>query len=264
MHRSRAVFRAAGLTVAAIVSLAAQSASAAALQLEIESRQSGFGPSDIGFSLFLNGDPLPNVASQTLDVAVGDTLRVEVSASAASDFVQSVSGSQDIDLTLSLLPGADAASVRTVFSGSVDTIGESSTGQATSSYTCRTFIEACEIPDTLEPNQVGIIGAAVSDALSRNTVTIGRDFTETGRIGGPESVEGADFSFDIARDVAAIETPSVGFNVRAAANVAGIGTASGASTLEVTVVPLPAGVWLLGSALAGLSLVRRRLTGRAD
>jgi len=258
MYIFRTGFGAAGPIVAALMLLFAQNASAAALQLEIESRQGGFGPSEVGFLLFLNGDPLPNVASQTFDVAVGDTLRVEVSASAASEFVQLVSGSQDIDLTLSLLPGTDAASVRAVFSGNVDTTGEVSIGQATSSYTCRTFIEACEIPASLQPSQVGSIGAASSDARSRNFVSIGRDFTETGRAGGPESVEGADFSFDIARDIAAVETPSVGFNVRASANVPGIGTASGASTLEVTIVPLPAAAWLFGSALAGIMLFRRR------
>lgn len=211
------------------------------------------------FQLFLNESPLPIVAEQTVVLQVGDVLRASASAFAAGTGSGTHVGGRNVVVDFVLPTGTTAATVQNVYSGSGDSMPDDAFGGSANFVDCDFTQGGCSAPGL--PLSTAFTSAVQSSTWAPfpNEITINNVTTPTGREGGTET-------FDPLTTVLELQalpgSPSARTTLRAIAQVIFNASASGQGTVEITVtemtvVPVPAALWLLGSALGMLGWISR-------
>lgn len=246
-------------------SLLPLTAGAAGLQVTVTTTQTnanGLGSTDIGLSL--NGEPLAIVPEQTVSLGLGDVLRAEISAFALHESGTSSSFGSSVNLAFILDAGTAMGAVQTSFSGVAEAGPEVAQGSAGYALDCNFAQNGCSAP-TLPPFiSFGSDAVASTLSLLPNQVTVNNVTTETGRVGGQESV-------DVLNSVIldrALGSPEGSAFLLVTTLAIFEASASGNGTLELTVtdltpIPVPAVGWMILPALLLFAGLRRRMIGHA-
>ena len=243
-----------------------QNAHAAGVEVTVSlSQQNALGEGDSSYSLFLNGSPLAD-GPQIVSLSLGDVLRAEVSASASTDTQSgTASHDQDVRFDISLADVLDGAVIQTTFSGTANSAPDTAQGGAGSTIDCFFTSDGCSAPGL--PGSISFNSGVQSSTLSiaPNAITINNVTTETGNVGGPESLVDLVTTLDLDRSGG---DPVAAASLRAVALAIFDASTSGSGSLELTVtevrggiVPVPAAAWLFGSALGLLGWLRTRQAG---
>ena len=242
------------LTVAALVlgvsPPISNEASAAGVQATITTlvdNETGVGSGS--FQLFLNNAPLPVVAQQTVMLGAGDELRAVVLTEAM--FAGSTSSfNYRVTVDLLLDDQTAAAMFRTAFSGIANAFPEIAQSSASSVIDCDFLNTGCSAP-ALPPSTFftsGVTSSTVS--ILPNSKLVNNVGIETGNVGGVESLT-VITNLTVDRQLG---PPSAGVDAGALALAITDSFATTSATLQVAVtdltpIPVPAALWLFGSAL---------------
>jgi len=257
MSTKKLLLPCAAIFLALLLSPVAQAAGVQALITTTLNNNSGVGTES--YSLFLNDSPLPNLASQTVTLNVGDVLRAEVNTTATTDdFIGTFSRSVFVDLSLDA--GTDAATIQSTLQGTVNATGGSVLAGVFGEVVCDFTSAGCQAPGL--PLSTAFLSAISSWTLTGqvNERTLDNVTTPTGNIGGEETLN-HDVVVDVQRALGdPIARTSVSATSQAISEAIAV-SADGTLLVTVTsttVVPVPGAVWLFGSALGLLGWMRRR------
>lgn len=217
------------------------------------------------FALSLNGVPLAILDEQTVMLNEGDVLRAEVSSFAEliGSGTTSVGGYQ-IGVDLFLPAETLSATIQNVFSGNGDSEPESAYGGVGNNVTCDFSFTGggCSAPGL--PGSIAFGSGVQSSTFSafENEIIINNVSTATGRVGGPEVLDPLTTILELTPLDGSL---SASTDIRSVSQVLFDATSSGSGVLEITVtelnvIPVPATVWLFGSALGLLGWLKRRAT----
>ena len=245
------------LLAASVMSLFSTPAGAAGMQVTISAEQlnaRGLGSATAGF--FLNDAPLPGVPGQSILLGAGDVLRVELESTALH--VSGVSNAYDYMVAMDfILDGATAtATVQTSFSGIANATPVSAQGSAGSSIDCDFVNNGCSAPSL--PGSLSFTSGVISSTVAGlpNQVTVNNATTETGRVGGDESL---DLLTTLILD-RSLGSPEGRATFQTSALAIFEASASGAGTFELsvselTLVPEPGSQALAIAALGTVALL---------
>ncbi len=238
-------------------------AHAAGVEVSVSlSQQNALGDGASSYLLFLNGSPLA-AGPQVVSLSLGDVLRAEVSASAATDTQSgTASHDQDVKFDIRLADVFDGAVIQTTLNATANSAPDTAQGFAGSTIDCFFTSTGCSAPGL--PGSISFNSGVQSSTLSiaPNAIMVNNVTTETGNVGGPESLVDLVTTLDLDRSGG---DPVASTNLRAVALAIFNASTSGSGSLELTVtevrggvVPVPAAAWLFGSALGLLGWLRTR------
>jgi hypothetical protein len=242
-------------------SLLTSEADAAGIQATVTTRTlNEVGTGSNGIALFLNGAPLAISEGQMVSLGVGDVLRAELSATAMTEVGTS---SYDKTVFFNILLDDDTltASLTSVLSGTANSTTAVAQGSTGGEVVCDFTTTGCSAPGL--PLSTAFNSGALSSTLSiqPNAMTINNVTTDTGRIGGVETI---DLPTNLVVD-RQLGSPTARVSASAVALAISEASASANTVLELLVtdatlvpVPVPAAAWLFGSALGLLGWVKRR------
>jgi hypothetical protein len=249
------------LLAASVVSLMSMPAGAVGMHVTISAEQlnaRGIGSATAGF--WLNDAPLPSVAEQSVLLGVGDVLRVELETTALHE--SGVSNSYDYMVAMDFIldDGAAAAVVQSRFSGIADASPVTAQGSAGSEIVCDFVNDGCSAPSL--PGSFAFTSGVISSTLDilPNQVTVNNVTTETGRVGGEESL---DLLTTLILD-RSLGSPEARASFQASALAIFEASAYGAGTFELTVseltpIPEPTVALMMLTGLLLLAETRRRV-----
>lgn len=254
-------FRLARVLVLCAAAVIAGPAGAAGIQAIVSAEiTDDVGTNGGDFQLFLNGSPLPVVATQTVMLQVGDVLRAEVSAFAEGTDPGTKVGGREIRVEFVLPGDVSGATVRNVFGGTGDSAPESAYGFVGNFVNCDFTQGGCSAPGL--PLSTAFISAVQSSTftLQNNETVVNNVATPSGIVGGPQTLDPVTTLLELAPLPG---FPSASTNLRALAQVIFNASSSSSGVQEITVtelavIPVPAAAWLMASALGVLGLGLRR------
>jgi len=221
--------------------------------------RTGLGDTDIDFTLSLNGVGIPT-QNQVIELNPGDTLSAEISAIANSigSSIGEIFGDLEIQFALDDL--AARAIIHSVFDATVDTGGVDAIADGSRNYDCASIFK-CAVLDSPGRAESGVT-AVSSDTVVGNVKIVNDVAIPTGQTGGTERLVAED-RFELNRIFMGPPTsgnPALFLSAGVDAETFEDGNASAFVTWQVTVVPVPAALWLFGSAVGLLGWLRRRRT----
>jgi len=238
-----------------------EDALAAGIEVTITPSQfNAVGTGSADYALFLNGSPLA-AGPQTVSLGLGDVLRAETSASASTE-VGTASFDRQVRFDILLEDGFDTAVLQTTLDAAGNASPETAQGFGGSTIDCFFTSTGCSAPGL--PGSISFNSAVESSTLSisSNKIIVNNVTTETGRVGGEESLTDLVTTLELDRSGG---DPTATATVRAVARAIFQAEVTGSASLELTVteltagvVPVPAAAWLFASALGALGWLRRR------
>ena len=208
------------------------------------------GDASFDVTLNLNGMMLP-AQNQLVDLSPGDRLRVVIDAAATGG--GDVFGNVQIGFTLT--DTANQALVHSVVDVTVDSTGPDALADGGRIYDCLEIADCSQPMDPLAP-EFGI-AAVTSDTVFGNEVDINDDVMPTGRTGGVETLIAEDL-FNLDGSMPGLGDPFLFVSAGADVLADPDSTATASLVWDITIVPVPAAVWLFGSALGLLGWIRRK------
>jgi hypothetical protein len=239
--------------VAIISGFVATSATAAGVAFELELDSEAIGDASASFFIFKNGSLLGS-ENQIIELDVGDSLSIQIEVVARGMTDASVSAFGDAFLFGGLVDPATGAEVHARYSARVDARGDDAFSSAGFVYACVTF-GSC-FPGGLPFGDAAII----SDTFAGNAEVIDDEFMPLPGFGGVLE-QMVDQSFSLSPG-GPVEATILDLAVFGDTGMFDNGDSAGAAfvtlDIEVGIIPIPAAVWLFGSALGLLGLARRR------
>lgn len=249
------------LLATSLMSLTSMSAGAVGMQVTISTDQfnaRGLGSATAGF--WLNDVPLANLPEQSILLGVSDVLRVELDSTAQHE--SGTSNAYDFIVAMDFILDAGTASgiVQTSFSGLADATPVTAQGSAGISIDCDFVNNGCPAPSL--PGALAFNSGVISSTLDilPNQVTVNNVTTETGNVGGEESLDLLMTTLNLDRSLGSPEGRAT-FLTSALAIFQASAQSSGTFELtlsELTPIPEPTVAWMIGTGLLVLAGARPR------
>lgn len=236
-------------------------AGAVGMQVTISTNQlNARGPGSATAGFWLNDVPLPNLPEQSILLGVSDVLRVELDSAAQHE--SGTSNAYDFFVAMDFILDAETASgiVQTRFSGLANATPVTAQGSAGVAIDCDFVNNGCSAPSL--PGSLSFNSGVLSSTLdiAPNEVTVNNVTTETGNVGGEESLELLMTTLNLDRSLGSPEGRAT-FGTSALAIFQASAQASGTFELtlsELTPIPEPTVAWMIGTGLVVLAGTRRR------
>lgn len=243
------------------MSLTAMPAGAVGMQVTISTAQfNDRGPGSATAGFWLNDAPLPNVPEQSILLGLSDVLRVELDSTVQHE--SGTSNAYDFFVFMDFILDAETASgiVQTIFSGLANATPVTAQGSAGVTIDCDFVSNGCSAPSL--PGSLSFNSGVLSSTLdiAPNAVTVNSVTTETGNVGGEESLELLMTTLNLDRSLGSPEGRAT-FSTSALAIFQASAQASGTFELtlsELTPIPEPTVAWMIGTGLLVLAGTRRR------